>query len=144
MNTELNKQCVIALGWIDIEDVNDDGTTDGSNPDPVRLIGIPPGYAHISRLGGSPFHDVPDFRADPNATRLLEDEIERRGLQKDYLAALCRVLGFSSDGVSGDPKHFDFSTWLFDLVDEHELWKLLRATPPQRAAAFVEAMKGES
>ena len=62
------------------------------------------------------------------SARLLEDEIERRGLQDEYLTALWGVMD-----AAGDPS----PEWV--LAD---IWLFLRATPEQRARAFLEAMKG--
>jgi len=55
--------------------------------------------------------------------RMLEDEIERRGLQEKYIYALM-------------PTYHHF-----DSASPHELFNLLRATPEQRARAFLEAIK---
>ncbi len=56
--------------------------------------------------------------------RMLEDEIERRGLQIEYSLAIARLLSF-------DMKEFSLD----------DAWLLLRATPEQRARAFLEAIK---
>lgn len=58
---------------------------------------------------------------DFDAARWLEDEIEQRGLQEAY----CRALAHQYSGV---------------LLRDYT-WALLRATPEQRARAFVEATK---
>ena len=55
--------------------------------------------------------------------RMLEDEIERRGLQIEYSLAIARLLSF-------DMKEFSLD----------DAWLLLRATPEQRARAFLEAI----
>lgn len=54
---------------------------------------------------------------------LLEDEIDRRGLQEQYCIAL--VPGYSSTGP----------------MDADDLWYAIRATPEQKARAFLEAIK---
>lgn len=53
--------------------------------------------------------------------RMLEDEIERRALIDRYLAALDDVLGVNP-------------------YTDDEVWSLIRATPKQRARAFLEAI----
>ena len=52
---------------------------------------------------------------------MLEDEIERRALIDRYLAALDDVLGVNP-------------------YTDDEVWSLIRATPEQRARAFLEAI----
>ena len=39
------------------------------------------------------------------------------------------------------PLHFDFRAWMADFVNAESLWRLIRATPEQRAQAFLEAIK---
>lgn len=58
------------------------------------------------------------YADDPEKARLLEDDIERRGLQAQYIYALERVI----------------------LSRDH--WEYIRATPEHRARAFLEAVKG--
>jgi len=53
---------------------------------------------------------------------VLEDEIERRGLQEKYVTILLALI---------DP----------DPYTTNEYWAILRATPEQRAQAFLEAIK---
>ena len=56
--------------------------------------------------------------------RMLEDEIERRALIDRYLAALDDVLGVNP-------------------YTDDEVWSLIRATPKQRARAFLEAIAND-
>jgi hypothetical protein len=72
---------------------------------------------------------LPWFSGSCDAARELENEIEWRGLWKQYIFALIEVM---EPGVSVD-----------DLVDAwRPMWLLLRATPEQRARAFLEAVRG--
>ena len=64
-----------------------------------------------------------DWTDDSEKSVLLEDEIERRGLQIEYSLAIARLLSF-------DMKEFSLD----------DAWLLLRATPEQRARAFLEAI----
>jgi hypothetical protein len=58
--------------------------------------------------------------------RMLEDEIERRGLIWQYMTAL-HVVQWRAGWGTGP-------------IEQEELWCLLRATPGQRARAFLEVM----
>lgn len=79
-----------------------------------------------------------DESTDYLCARRLEDEIERWGLGTAYVSALLLQI---------DP---DSATWdITDGADEGGGWmdrdglfRLIRATPEQRARAFLEAMKG--
>lgn len=57
----------------------------------------------------------------------LEDEIERQGIGAAYARALSVIIGMAYLDLESDS----------DAVDE-ELWRLLRATPAQRAQAYVK------
>ena len=63
---------------------------------------------------------------DLGAARMLEDEIERRGLWREYIEAL---------GITG------LRTFNPPVYGWHDIATALRATPEQRARAFVEATK---
>lgn len=68
---------------------------------------------------------LPHFSDNPEAARLLEDEIERRGLQMPYMDALlslCPLVGYA--GINNP--------------EDHNAWLLIRTTPEQRARAFLE------
>jgi hypothetical protein len=65
------------------------------------------------------------YSSEDYYTHVLEDEIERRGLKNEYLLALSGI-------VIGT----------LCLADYDEWWALIRATPEQRARAFLEAAKG--
>jgi hypothetical protein len=77
--------------------------------------GSAPNYAEIARhiIEGA-LTDMPAM----GAASFLEDEIERRGLDMQYVKHLQVIVGSSAK------------------------WHLLRAAPEQRARAFLEAMKG--
>jgi hypothetical protein len=69
--------------------------------------------------------DCPDFTSRLDAVRLMEDEIERRGLQELYSEILHYMCASFSDS--------------FQMAR----WKVLRATPEQRCRAALRAVKGE-
>jgi hypothetical protein len=63
---------------------------------------------------------------------MLEDEIERRGLIKPYIRILV-------EDIAPILTYDEWENW----GDENytALWSLVRATPEQRARAFLEAVK---
>ena len=65
-----------------------------------------------------------DWADNPEKSALLEDEIERRGLSADYVSAIIDIVRPESGGK---------------LV-----WAVIRATPEQRARAFLEAMNART
>jgi hypothetical protein len=69
------------------------------------------------------------YTEDPEKARLLEDEIERRGLGHEYQYRLSIVVGVH-------PSSWDQRETLLVIP-----WLLLRATPEQRARAFLEAVE---
>lgn len=69
---------------------------------------------------------VAAYSTDHAAARLLEDEAERRGLQWPYARALCGIVGGQRDALPGI------------------LWLFIRATPEQRARAFLEVLRVSS
>jgi hypothetical protein len=115
MSRELDAQCAHALGqlWVDACPLGDP-TCAGK---------------YMPQIGRWPC--LAPFSTDHEAARLLEDEIERRGVQKAYISALCR------DGGLDDP-FSDYAILEFTL---EAFWQVMRATPEQRARAFLEAMK---
>lgn len=78
----------------------------------------------ILAFGGMTFtaKTLPDFATGP-AARLLEDEIERRGLQERYIQALDKVVTYERR-----------EGW------EWFRWAILRATPAQRRDAALRAV----
>ena len=72
-----------------------------------------------------------DERTISWCVRSLEDEIERRGLWAEYTGALLSILLDETDYdiIEGDPDR--------NLRDS---WACVRATPEQRARAFLEAV----
>ena len=94
----------------------------------------PDGHRYIAE-------DLPDFVNSFDEVRMVEDEIARRGQGEAYLDALCRILQFSSDGIAGDPKHFDLSLWATGFVSIDALFALLRTTPDQRCRAALQVLK---
>jgi hypothetical protein len=71
----------------------------------------------------------PHFSTDPAAARLLEDEIERRGLMQKYTAYL-------TDEIGVHRSSWDCRDTLLAIP-----WLVLRATPAQRARAFLKAVE---
>ena len=62
-----------------------------------------------------------------DVSRPIEDEIERRGMPVEYMRALlqeCPVMGYAD----------------IDNPEDANAWTLLRATPEQRARAFLAAL----
>lgn len=92
----------------------------------ARALGLNPEMHHGSMLcfwDADEWFIVPYYTEDDEVARQLEDEIERRGLQETYVEYLiARVIPTRSD-------------W-----DAHSAWALIRATPEQRARAFLEAV----
>lgn len=76
----------------------------------------------------------PRWEVDPTAIRIVEDEIERRGLQERYALALADVVTTGSSIV-------DDMTLLHEEGEIMLLWQLLRATPEQRCRAALRAIK---
>lgn len=64
--------------------------------------------------------DCPNFSTNYEAARLLEDEIERRGLEYSYSNALVDIVQYNGTGPI--------------------VWAALRATPEQRTRAFLKAV----
>jgi hypothetical protein len=77
------------------------------------------GYPQVSSGG------VPAYSTNPTAIRLAEDEIERRGLQDEYMTALFEIV---------------FNASFEQYVNTHEIWRIIRATPEQRARAALAAL----
>lgn len=74
--------------------------------------------------------DLPQFSSRPVASGWLLDEIEQRSLQDRYLMALSHIL-------KDIPLPYDKG------VMPPFLWLVLRATPEQRARAFLKAIDSE-
>jgi hypothetical protein len=72
---------------------------------------------------------LPHYTADLTAARLVEDEIERRGLQSVYAVHLMTLL---CGGWANNEGLY--------ILEEDDLWTLLRATPEQRCRAALRAM----
>jgi hypothetical protein len=136
MSKELDEQCARALGWRkhDVREAKARRAVAGGyelHPD-VYLLTEFFWYATVDgkqrRMGAASWSPSTDLVA----ARILEDEIERRGLQERYMRALIRsVLG----------EAFMTRMDIGRALDEKDLFLLLRATPEQRARAFLEGMK---
>lgn len=100
-------------------------------------------YSYVTETGG-----IPDFSTDHAAARLLEDEIERRGLVEKYQNALIDVFGFdmqvfnSAIEISSHAVCPSIPNNTFQWQGHAFLWALIRATPEQKARAFLEVVKG--
>jgi hypothetical protein len=119
MNRELDVQCAKLLGWTGIQ-------ADCYTPTGKDWCGTNP-----ERTGGWDGHGrtyIPHYSVRPEAARILEEEIERRGLKDTYINELI-------DACAGQA-----ITMLDDLTFA-DLWSLIRATPEQRAQAFVTACR---
>lgn len=108
---ELDEQCAALMGW-----QRNERDVAGS----LVVTWRPPASAPFSTL--EIFGLCPRFSSDPAAARLLEDEIERRGLIHAYTNTLVSLLEYQAEaGPLG--------------------WFVLRATPEQRAEAFLKVTK---
>lgn len=117
MNREFDAQCAAALGWTVIQ-------SDCYTPTGREWCGTSP-----DRQGGWDGFGrtyIPWYSSKPLDAALLEDEIERRGLQPGYISALSELV---------DPND---SFWSDDWQPR---WLLIRATPEQKARAFLEVIK---
>jgi hypothetical protein len=81
--------------------------------------------------------------------KILEDEVERRGLVEAYQNALIAVLGldmqvFNSAIELNTLEVPEVRNNTFEWEGHASLWKLIRAAPEQRARAFLEVMECKS
>ena len=111
----LDAACAKAMGW---------------QPDPARcnVCGWPledgicePGNCAERPVPKIKYNDPAPYSKEPYLASLLEDEIEKRGLQDVYIDALMRIVEYPAIG--------------------EQYWLLLRATPEQRARAFLAAVE---
>lgn len=110
----------------------------GHLPDPARcgVCGWPLGDG-VCMPGNCAERPVPSRRydapalysSDPAAVRLLEDEIARRGLRREYTTALLHEI----DNTPEMPFEYGWRV----------VWGALRATPEQRVRAFLAVMEGK-
>jgi hypothetical protein len=111
MSVELDEQCARPMGWIR------SGTPEFRDGKWITHEGWrDSNYSYINEL--------PAYSTDPAAARLLEDEIEERGKINAYMTHLCRECGIRT----------------FDRMDVADAYALIRATPEQRAQAFLKAI----
>jgi hypothetical protein len=104
---QLDTECARVLGWTWDED-----------------SAYSPTGSKCARPLGRRYWWLEHYSSDDTAARLLEDEIERRGLQEVY----CRVLAHQHRNV---------------LLRDYT-WALLRSTPEQKARAFLKAIEGSN
>jgi len=87
-------------------------------PAPGTVRYCPPGRVHVSTI-----EKVPPYSTDYTAVRLVEDEIERRGLGPRFVAELgacvCLEYPYANRGV----------------------WRILRASPEDRCRAALSAVR---
>ena len=134
MSRELDEQIAWALGY---ETLWADGgfgmTLYLHDSGAVRESANVTGNCHILRLtwqllrvngeaGEYRVRRTPEWSERHEDARQLEDEIERRGLQKRYM-----------DALASTTNAMPFDNVLYP-------WSLIRATPEQRARAFLEAI----
>lgn len=125
MSSEIDEQCAQALGWVRGTHTRADGSTypchywhDAKGCRSERVDDDRCMECHRDDPAWSPSTDLADVRQ-------LEDEIERRGLQEAYIQALDSFVTYErSEGWQ----------WF--------RWGILRATPEQRARAFLKAIGG--
>jgi hypothetical protein len=124
MSRELDEQCARALGWH--KGRGGAITTPKSESRAywydahggIQEPCVTDGFANLRAFSPSMIHED---------TCLLEDEIERRGLDNEYMQALLRIVAPSVDWA--------MRSW--DII-----WRCYRATPEQKARAFLEAING--
>ena len=105
MSNEFDIACAKAMGW-----------------EPYRTDGVD--YYKVSPTAMMLATEF-EPSSDLESARLLEDEIERRGLQEKYLVVLHEVVG---------------AKWIdYGVMD---VWSIFRATPEQKARAFLAAIGG--
>ena len=126
MSRELNEQCAKALGYT-VYHYDKDYAENcyyqlmDEELDPVIMF---PFRAGERKTEDEAWADVPAFSTDYEAARILEDEIERRGLQIEYAKAVMKLIYQQGFKNYAEPQ-----------------WLLIRATPEQKARAFLEAIK---
>lgn len=73
----------------------------------------------------------PPFSSDYGWSHVLEDHIEAHGHTERYAVELMRIVGIVPCGD------------IMCAVGAFDAWRIIRATPQQRAQAFLAAMKQE-
>lgn len=83
---------------------------------------------------------APTFTTSLDAMRLVEDEIEQRGLQEVYIRAFVDILEFPDIEVfdSAIETNSPHAPAMWDV-----LWQIAHATPAQRAEAAWRVLRGE-
>lgn len=97
----------------------------------IEVMGWKPGRKRVFFSFGVPITLSPmphDYPNDPAATRAMEDEIERRGLGKQYASELLRLVYAPPD-------------WWCDYSGE-VAWAVIRATGEAKCRAALAAVRG--
>lgn len=142
----INVLVAVRLGWLSDEvffEEDDDPPSvgDGITPYYCREIvapsGIRQGVVETTKEGDIfplkiLFYDEPEFTCDLDAIKMIEDEVERRGLWMEYTASLLK-----DDIFDGFVQHRRWEP-VIDAIVEYA-WKALRTTPRQRCIAFLKA-----
>lgn len=90
---------------------------------------------------GGQLLEIPTFTTSLDAVRLVEGVIEERNLGFEYVRALCSVCK-----VSIEPQQYyhegegAYENTISDYVEDDGVFRLLRATPAQRAEAAYKIL----
>ena len=147
---ELDERCAHALGyrtiWADggfgetLYLWDEEAIRDGNGARNCHLLGASFGRV---RVGGEirelMVRLCPAFSARLEDAKILEDEIERRGIEKEYIEALCKTIDPHYKLFINMPEPKTLEGLMVDAVCVLG-WALIRATPEQRARAFVSVV----
>lgn len=134
MTRELDRQVAAALGWTVRSWIGPNtGVSYSILVDPHSVSLMSYDTTIVFDTEDSAWACVPRFSEDISATTPLEEEIARRGLQEQYIEALCLAIDddTSSTGLLGRYRH--------DRLYAEHLWRLVTAGAGERARAFVAA-----
>lgn len=85
---------------------------------------------------GCDWRPLPTYSTSFDAVRMIEDEIEKRGMQREYLHQL---VGMQQGSVALDIDCLDYEGTM-----PRALWSLVCATPAQRAEAAYRVLREAS
>lgn len=84
--------------------------------------------------------DLKPYSTDIATARLVEDEIERRGLGWEYAQELLRLVAYPDGRNVYDRTPRPGNFYQEGQPTDKDLWHLLRATPAQRCLAALKAV----